>query len=105
MKRDKAMEVFKARLNFSFKDVALLESVFVHSSFVNEKGGGESNERLEFFGDAVLSAVISGILYDTYPGFSRGRTHLHQVEARQQSRPFQSGERARHGRINTSRQG
>ncbi|MEK7314034.1 MAG: ribonuclease III [Deltaproteobacteria bacterium] len=72
MKRDKAMEVFKARLNFSFKDVALLESVFVHSSFVNEKGGGESNERLEFFGDAVLSAVISGILYDTYPGFQEG---------------------------------
>ncbi len=72
MKRDKAMEVFKGRFNFSFKDAALLESVFVHSSFVNEKGSGESNERLEFLGDAVLSAVISGILYDMYPGFQEG---------------------------------
>jgi len=72
MKRDNAMEAFKGRLDFSFKDEALLESVFVHSSFVNEKGGGESNERLEFLGDAVLSAVISGILYDMYPDFREG---------------------------------
>src|SRR3989304_10463562 len=66
------MEAIKVTLSFSFKDEALLESVFVHSSFVNEKGGGESNERLEFLGDAALSAVISGILYDMYPGFQEG---------------------------------
>lgn len=83
------MEVFKGRLNFSFKDEALLESVFVHSSYVNEKGGGESNERLEFLGDAVLSAAVSGILYDMYPDFREGE--LTSLRSRLVNRSVLSG--------------
>jgi len=33
----------------------------------------ESNERLEFVGDAVLGAAIAGILYDHFPGKNEGK--------------------------------
>jgi ribonuclease-3 len=50
-------------LGISFKDAALLERALIHSSYVNENPGYVSNERLEFFGDAVLGMVIAEILY------------------------------------------
>ena len=48
-----------------FDDPALLTEALVHSSYVNEhpEGANESNERLEFLGDAVLSLVISEALF------------------------------------------
>ena len=44
-----------------FKDKKLYEKVFVHRSFLNEATGAnlESNERLEFLGDSILSFVVS----------------------------------------------
>ena len=35
---------------------------FTHSSFANEKGV-QSNERIEFLGDSVLSTIVSDYLY------------------------------------------
>lgn len=57
-----------------FKDRGLLETAFVHRSFLNEKEGRgmESNERLEFLGDSVLSTVISHVLYQRSPEVSEG---------------------------------
>ncbi len=53
------------RLGLTFDDPALFAAALVHSSYVNEHPdtGVESNERLEFLGDAVLSLVISESLY------------------------------------------
>ncbi len=53
------------RLGLEFDDPALLTEALVHSSYVNEhpEGGTESNERLEFLGDAVLSLVMSEALF------------------------------------------
>ncbi len=53
------------RLGLHFDDPALLTEALVHSSYVNEhpEGGTESNERLEFLGDAVLSLVMSEALF------------------------------------------
>jgi ribonuclease-3 len=53
------------RLGLTFDDPAVLAAALVHSSYVNEhpEAAGESNERLEFLGDAVLSLVISEALY------------------------------------------
>jgi len=52
-------------------DVALIEPAFVHAS-----AGGEqslrSNERLEFFGDAILGFVASRWLVVKYPELSEG---------------------------------
>ena len=45
-----------AALDLEFNDISLLEQAFVHGSFVAEFPGvfDESNQRLEFLGDAVL---------------------------------------------------
>ena len=53
------------RLGLHFDDSALLTEALVHSSYVNEhpEGGTDSNERLEFLGDAVLSLVMSEALF------------------------------------------
>lgn len=53
------------RLGLRFDDPALLTEALVHSSYVNEhpEGTTESNERLEFLGDAVLSLVMSDALF------------------------------------------
>ena len=62
------------RLGLEFDDPALLAEALVHSSYVNEhpEGSTESNERLEFLGDAVLSLVMSEALYRRYPGEPEG---------------------------------
>jgi len=53
-------------LDLKFKDPKILEQVFYHRSYLNEvKMNIESNERLEFLGDSVLSLVISLHLFQT----------------------------------------
>lgn len=52
----------------TFKDKSLLRLAFVHRSYLNEsKETNESNERLEFLGDSVLSFLTSKHLYISYP--------------------------------------
>ena len=51
-----------------------------HSSYAYERGLAESNERLEFVGDAVLNAVVGEYLYRNCPGVSEGEmTRLRSV--------------------------
>ncbi|MBI5561650.1 MAG: ribonuclease III [Deltaproteobacteria bacterium] len=69
------IEEFKKTLGLERAELGLLETVFVHKSYLNEKGGAEyreSNERLEFLGDAVLSCVISALLYQRFPAVEEG---------------------------------
>jgi ribonuclease-3 len=57
-------------IGYAFKDVTFLETALTHSSYTNEmkqKGyRAESNEALEFLGDAVLEIVISEYLFERY---------------------------------------
>lgn len=54
-----------ATLNLKFKNPKLLEQAFLHRSYLNEvKTVTQSNERLEFLGDSILSLIISSYLYD-----------------------------------------
>ncbi len=55
------------RLDYSFKNPALLERALTHRS-----KSAEHYERLEFLGDSVLNLVISGELYDRYPALPEG---------------------------------
>jgi ribonuclease-3 len=71
------------RIGVKFKNRALLQQALVHSSFVNENPQlePESNERLEFLGDAVLGLVVADDLFAAYPEEDEGhltelRTHL-----------------------------
>ncbi len=52
------------RLNLKFKNPEILQKAFYHRSYLNEvKLDIESNERLEFLGDAVLSLIVSKHLF------------------------------------------
>lgn len=56
-----------------FKNKKLFEHAFIHRSYLNEtKERLESNERLEFLGDSILSFIMSEYLYTTYPDFNEG---------------------------------
>lgn len=56
-----------------FKNEKLFEQAFIHRSYLNEsKNALESNERLEFLGDSILSFIVSRYLYTTYPEFKEG---------------------------------
>jgi len=69
----------------TFGDVSLLEQALVHSSFINENAGSgwESNERLEFFGDAILGLIIAEELYRDFPHLTEGElTKLRSVLVR-----------------------
>lgn len=56
-----------------FKNQKLFTQAFTHRSYLNEsRETTESNERLEFLGDSILSFVISQHVYKTYPEFNEG---------------------------------
>jgi ribonuclease-3 len=66
-------EELQKTIGITFKDPQLLKLAFVHRSHLNEdKHMRESNERLEFLGDSVLSLLTSQYLYKTYPEYPEG---------------------------------
>lgn len=65
------ISIFEKRIDYPFKNAALLRQALTHSSFKYENGG-EDNERLEFFGDAILGMIVCEHLYLTLPDFSEG---------------------------------
>jgi ribonuclease-3 len=62
----------QARLGIRFAQRELLLLALTHRSFAAEAEGGESNERLEFLGDAVLGLIIAEELYRRYPSWKEG---------------------------------
>ena len=64
----------QTKLGYAFKRHALLRCALTHSSFAHEQklGATESNERLEFLGDAVLELCISDVLYHRYQNMNEG---------------------------------
>jgi ribonuclease-3 len=53
----------------------LLKMSFTHSSFLNENFSNtnlESNERLEFLGDSVISYIVAEYIYEKYPNLTEG---------------------------------
>jgi ribonuclease-3 len=62
-----------ARLGYAFTDISLLETAMHHRSWNAENDGGESNERLEFLGDAVLGWVVADIVYSQHSNLPEGK--------------------------------
>jgi ribonuclease-3 len=58
----------------TFTTIQLLETALTHRSALNEKGttATQSNERLEFLGDAVLELVATEFLYAKFPSEPEG---------------------------------
>ncbi|MFC2025221.1 ribonuclease III [Chloroflexota bacterium] len=61
-------------LGVSFNNQSLLEQALVHSSYINENPDFvlDSNERLEFLGDAVLGLVVAEKLYQDFSYLTEG---------------------------------
>ncbi|MDA8400334.1 MAG: ribonuclease III [Actinomycetota bacterium] len=60
------------RMGVSFDDQRLLVKALAHRSWCAEREGQESNERLEFLGDAVLGMVVTERAYLSYPLMAEG---------------------------------
>ena len=54
-----------------YNDIKLYFKAFTHTSYANEHRV-ESNERLEFVGDAILDFLVGEYLYKTYPQMVEG---------------------------------
>lgn len=70
------------RIGYRFRDSQYLVSALRHRSILNKENLGrhESNERLEFLGDAVLDFVIAEYFYHLFPGMVEGQlTKLRSV--------------------------
>ena len=57
-------------LTYTFTNTALLEEALTHSSIADNRL--DSNERLEFLGDAVLDLVVCTELFRRFPLFAEG---------------------------------
>ena len=68
------LRVLERRLGYHFRNPELLVQALKHRSFVyaNQGRGLESNERLEFLGDAVLDLVVAESLFRRFPDQREG---------------------------------
>jgi len=66
-----AIERCQKALGYTFKDPSLLALALTHSSVANTRL--ESNERMEFLGDAVLGLVVCHELYERFTELLEGQ--------------------------------
>lgn len=59
------------RLGVKFNQIEYLNAALTHTSYANDRQL-ESNERLEFLGDAVLELASSTYLFENFPELSEG---------------------------------
>ncbi len=61
-------------LGISFQNTSYLEQALIHRSCLNETSDAslESNERLEFLGDALLGLAVAEELFRQFPDFPEG---------------------------------
>lgn len=70
LKDENSLERLEGLLGYTFNNKDILVRALTHTSYVNEvrahEATVESNERLEFLGDSVLSVVVSRYLYTRF---------------------------------------
>ncbi len=69
------LSALEARLDYRFREPAVLDRALTHRSRANEdvSGGVADNESLEFLGDAVLGFVMADLLFREFPQFDEGQ--------------------------------
>ena len=73
--KDKELRLSLYRiLGFFPHRLSLYRQALMHKSVMhrNKKGKAVNNERLEFLGDAILSAIVGDIVYEHFPGKREG---------------------------------
>jgi len=72
-------------LGHRFKDKRYLEEGLTHKSYAMDRGGAIAfNERLEFLGDSIISAIVADHLFFRYPNDDEGK--LSQIKSHLVSR-------------------
>lgn len=67
------LDQLEIRIDHVFRDRSLLERAVTHPSLLADRPDlAESNQRLEFLGDAVLQLVLTEALFALYPGDREG---------------------------------
>ncbi len=67
------LSLLQQRIGYQFRDSKLLELAITHPSYLQENTTlNESNQRLEFLGDAVLQLALTETLYLLYPEHREG---------------------------------
>lgn len=68
---------------YNFKNPLLFQQALTHRSFLHQEKNTnqlDSNERLEFLGDAVLDLWATQTLYNLFPSFDEGKlSNLHSL--------------------------
>lgn len=63
----------QTKLGYAFRDVELLKLALTHPSVAHEQGTPtQTNQRLEYLGDAVLQLVLTRELFNKFPTFDEG---------------------------------
>lgn len=65
-----ALEACQAHIGYTFQNIDLLRFALRHASSANHRR--ESNERMEFLGDAVLGLIVCQSLYERLPDALEG---------------------------------
>jgi len=66
-------EDLQAQLSYAFRDPGLLHLALTHPSVAHERGVPiQTNQRLEFLGDAVLQLVLTRELFERFPDAGEG---------------------------------
>lgn len=73
-REEKNLLALETKLGYTFTDRTLLTNALLHRSHIHVTGQDreQSNERLEFLGDAVLGVVANEFLYHRFPDRSEG---------------------------------
>ena len=65
------LQDFEKEIKYKFKNIELLKTAFTHTSYAHENKI-QSNEKLEFLGDAILEFTVSNYLYKNYSKLKEG---------------------------------
>ena len=68
------LDTLRRKLGFPGADSTLLTQALTHRSYTHEHGltKRDSNERLEFLGDAVIGAITAAFLHNRFPAKTEG---------------------------------
>ena len=67
------LKIVQKTLGLKFNNINFLKVALTHKSFAAESGVEEYNERMEFLGDSILSAVAADYLYQKHPSQHEGK--------------------------------
>jgi ribonuclease-3 len=76
---NKSSKELQKIIEYNFNNAEFLTTALTHKSYVFEALESSCNERMEFLGDSILSAVVAEYLYLEYPNDDEGK--LSQIKS------------------------